>query len=195
MNILNFILELIKTIAWPITILIIVILLKKPIAELIPFFKRLKYKDLELEFERELVEIRQDIEETKKERPERIKEGDEELSSYLKYTAEVSPRGALIDAWLGLEMSALSSARMCDLIPKDITPPFHNVISALKKARIIGEKDLEIIGKLRGLRNKAVHNPDLRLTQKEVEEFIELTRDQADLISGEAFSKAGGCGH
>jgi len=47
MDTLTFISELIKAVAWPMTAIVLVVLLRKPIIELIPLLRKLKYKELE----------------------------------------------------------------------------------------------------------------------------------------------------
>ncbi len=46
----TFIVELIKVLAWPVTVASSLILLRKPIVSLIPFMRKLKFKELEMEF-------------------------------------------------------------------------------------------------------------------------------------------------
>lgn len=70
MDVLTFISELIKSLAWPVAIIILVILLRKPIVELIPLLRRLKYKDLELEFSQEVTELKAEVEAAAKEKGE-----------------------------------------------------------------------------------------------------------------------------
>lgn len=51
-----------EVVVWPITIIVVVALLRKPLMTLIPTLKRFKYKDLELEFEREASKILAEVE-------------------------------------------------------------------------------------------------------------------------------------
>ena len=51
------IVRIIDILAWPTTIIIVVALLRSPLSDLLPTLKKLKYKDLELEFEREANKI------------------------------------------------------------------------------------------------------------------------------------------
>lgn len=46
--------EIIKAVAWPTAVIALVFLLRKPIIELAPLMKKLKYKELELEFSQEM---------------------------------------------------------------------------------------------------------------------------------------------
>ena len=195
MDWLTFISNLIDSLAWPVAIALIVWWLKDHIGRLLRFTKKFRYGDLEIEFEQQLAALKQDVEHQRRIHPVEKRIEDTEVTDYLRSTAEVSPRAALVEAWVGLELTAVTSARMLDLIPSEKTAPFHKVIQALHRAEVIGSKDAEILNRLRTLRNEALHSPVFDISKKEVEEFIELTRDQADLIAGETFQKRGGCGH
>jgi len=70
MDALTFISELIKAVAWPVTAIALVVLLRKPIVELIPLLRRLKYKELELEFAQEVSELKAEVEAIAKEKGE-----------------------------------------------------------------------------------------------------------------------------
>lgn len=51
------ILELIKALVWPLTILTVIVLLRPSLLELVPALRRLRYRDLEIEFERKLDQL------------------------------------------------------------------------------------------------------------------------------------------
>lgn len=53
---LEFIAKIIGSLAWPATVLVIIFFMRKPIRDLLPFLERLKYKDFELSFRRQLQE-------------------------------------------------------------------------------------------------------------------------------------------
>ena len=54
MDVLTFIATLIDSLVWPIIIIVFVVLLRKPLSDLIPFLERLRYKDFELQFKSNL---------------------------------------------------------------------------------------------------------------------------------------------
>ena len=56
MDPLSFIAEIVKALAWPLTALGIFLVLRRPLMGLIPVVARLKFKDLELDFDRRLAE-------------------------------------------------------------------------------------------------------------------------------------------
>lgn len=193
MDWLTFISTLVSALAWPAAVTLIVWWLKSYIGLLLPFTKRFKYGEFEIEFDQQLSALKQEVEEQRQVHPVTKRAEDPERIEYLRSIVEISPRAALVDAWVGLELTATSSARMLGLISEESTLPFPKVIQALHQAEVIGPKDVEILNKLRVLRNEALHSPSFQISRTEAKEFIELTRDQADLIAGEAFNKRGGC--
>lgn len=195
MDTLTFISNLIGSLAWPLAVVLVVWWLRKEIRKLLPFAKKLRYGDLEIEFEQQLAALKKDAESQKRTHAVLPKPEDAEVVSYLKSAAEVSPRAALVDAWVGLEITAVSSAQMLKLIPEQKTVPFPKVVSALRDSGVLEAKDVEILNRLRALRNDALHSPGFQLSPEEAQEFISLIREQSELIASEAFQKKGGCGH
>ena len=57
---MEYLVRIIETLAWPGVALIALFVLRSPVADLIPMLQRLKYKDLELEFERDLEQLREE---------------------------------------------------------------------------------------------------------------------------------------
>jgi len=57
MDWLTFVTKIIESLAWPVSIVVIVLILKKPISALLPLLRNLKYKDLELSFGEELKKV------------------------------------------------------------------------------------------------------------------------------------------
>ena len=57
MNTESFIVELIKPLAWPVTLVVILFTMRKPLTELILLIQKFKFRDLELEFGRKAEEL------------------------------------------------------------------------------------------------------------------------------------------
>ena len=56
MDRLTFVAELVAALAWPVTVLACVLLLRGFVTALVPLLRKLKYSDLELQFGREVAE-------------------------------------------------------------------------------------------------------------------------------------------
>ncbi len=109
MDELTFISEIIKALAWPTVTVAIVFLLKKPIVELVPLMKKLKYKELELEFSQEVMALRVEAIEA----PILEMSEDKDLSLSPSKALELVPfstRAAIMEAWIELETAAVEIA-------------------------------------------------------------------------------------
>ncbi|MGB2058636.1 MAG: hypothetical protein ACPHVS_05475 [Alcanivorax sp.] len=192
---MEYLVRIIEILVWPGVALIALFVLRRPIADLIPMLQRLKYKNLELEFQRDLDKLREET------RDARLKTtlppSDEsvvvDLDYYLQQVRESSPRNAVIEAWLGLESSAVSTATHFKLMPKRARVSASSALKALVTAGVLSDNDMRIINELRFLRNKAVHELSAIISEYEAAKFLEIARDVTDIIAGEAWQKYGGC--
>jgi len=161
MDIYIFIATIIGSLAWPIASVIIVIILKKPISKLLQSIKKLKYKDAEFDFGKEIV---------------KISEGKEPLNTPLSYKsaelAELSPKGAVLEAWLSLEQTMIDA-----LGPKATPKDAFSMAQGLRINGKLSSSSYERLQRLRKLRNIVVHIPEHELTTDEAESFIRLVND------------------
>lgn len=61
MDALTFTAEAIKALAWPTAAIVVALMVRKPVIELLPFLRRLKYKEIELEFSKELAQLKSEV--------------------------------------------------------------------------------------------------------------------------------------
>ncbi|MBW3587898.1 MAG: hypothetical protein KY429_00570 [Actinobacteria bacterium] len=176
MDWLEFIASLVESLAWPIVVVLILILFRNPVTDLIPLVRRIKYKDLELEFERTLAEATQKAqrEQLPITRPSLAERYDENLTR-LVWVAEVSPRAAILEAWLEVEASAAEAAVRFGLRlePRDRPSPLR-LGSLLAGAGVFSQGLLDVYNELRDLRNKAVHAVDISLSPAVVRDYVSL---------------------
>jgi len=184
MDTLTFIVELLKAFAWPIVIVILIAMLRKPIAQLIPLLHRLKYKGLELEFSKEVFKLADQVERDVPMLHERNHKewGDDQL---LTFKAQHSPRTAILEAWLKLENVAIDTLRRKrpDFTKASFISPRY-ITNSLQKAEVLDKKQISIFNKLRRLRNMAVHSLDFNLDLDAVAEFVYLTEMFINHIQG-----------
>lgn len=186
------IVEIIKALAWPVTVLISVFALRKPLVALLPQLKTFKYKELEMEFEKELDALSKKSQESRA-RIEIDVTPEEETDYYSQRVKELSPRAAIIESWIGLESTAISTAQQFGLAPKNKRVSFTGAMANLVKGGVLTQEDVININELRVLRNKAVHEYELPLTENEAAKFMEIARNHSDIIVSEAWQKYGGC--
>lgn len=195
MDWLTFCSNVINSLAWPATIITIFFIVRKPIIELLPYLKNLKIYNLQVEFNKQIVEatnlakeanlptLTDTIESTEPSVPNAMNINVSNcLSSvtsndyvlYLYRLAEESPRSSIIESWLLVEKSVRELATQ-----KNIYIPAKS--SALDILRIMITHELlpseihEIIDHLRLLRNKSVHETEFELQPKQAREYVELS--------------------
>jgi uncharacterized protein YutE (UPF0331/DUF86 family) len=169
MDTLTFISEILKTVTWPIVTVIIFFALREPISNAINFLDRLKYKDLELEFGKKVKAL---VKEAKEELPKPAKA--DKNRDRLRKVAKVSPRSAILEAWLLVEDAALNklAQKKAKLSSKDKNYPIK-IGRALLENEVLDEQKKIIFNKLRNLRNAAAHAVDFSFDEESALEYID----------------------
>jgi hypothetical protein len=103
MDVLTFTTEVIKSIAWPALILIVIIIFRNPILKLIPLLTRLKYKDFEIEFSSQVKELKSMAEIILPDADKRTAYAKAAENMEIYKLAEASPRLAILKSWQILE--------------------------------------------------------------------------------------------
>lgn len=179
MNKLEFTSSIINSLAWPLVILTIVIILRKPIIKIFTNLNKLTFNNLEMDFSQELESI-----ETKIEEKELIDGGistlhkNENKKNEILTVAQISPAASITMAWSMVEQEITSAINRLAISP-DYLPynsPIKN-INLLVATDLIDNETRNILDELRKIRNKAVHyNPSNdSLTYFEAEKYYELT--------------------
>ena len=118
MDWLSFSASLAHSLAWPGALIVAVFILRRALGRLIPDLNQLKYKDLEIRFGRQLEDVRHELEASPKPtlpppaQQKALKDRAAEkggLVNYFESIAEVSPRAAMLEAWIGFETTANSN--------------------------------------------------------------------------------------
>ncbi|MDQ8201061.1 hypothetical protein QEH56_23040 [Pelagicoccus enzymogenes] len=172
MDITTAIVEIIQALAWPITVLLICYVLREQISDLAERISKgkLKYKDLELEIERDLNEIKAIPE------VEKIS-STEEFADYLEdhplfKVAHVAPRAAILEAWCLVE-KASSEAFSRKFSSKTIKTEKGTIRTGRMKMKgAFSKEKILAMEKLRSIRNRTAHSPDYQPSIDEAEEFV-----------------------
>jgi HEPN domain-containing protein len=115
---LDFIAAVVSAIAWPVAIVVVVLLLRRQIRNLIPLLRRIRYGEFEAEFSEEVeetaAEIQQHAEEMPvKELPALPEDVEERLRTnieLLRASAQENPGIAVLEAWLLVEFEVHAAA-------------------------------------------------------------------------------------
>jgi len=155
------IVELVKALAWPVTALIIFLALRKPLVGIIPYLQRVKIKDVELDWSRQVREVAEELERALPVSAP-LSEAGREFHQRLARLAPQSPRAVILEAWLQLEDAAIAAAKKAglQLSSQELRTP-QLLGKALEGAGILTGEKLDVYNELRNLRNAAAHASEL----------------------------------
>ena len=161
MNWLEFIASIIDSLAWPSAFVAVIYFLKEKLAVLFPYVEKVQYKDFAVHFSKSMSELAEESSARILREKERIDEepGPQELREYLYQLAKLSPRSAVLEAWLNVEAWAkakLSRQKDIDKEKLSALAPYR-LGSLLESEQILNKDDMKIFHSLRELRNQAVH--------------------------------------
>ncbi|HEY8034419.1 MAG TPA: hypothetical protein VIF37_02395 [Methylobacter sp.] len=183
----QFISSIIENISWPIVTLIMFFLMRDQIGKLIEKIGHLKYKDLELDFDKvkkqaEAISVEKDKSIKVIQDPESIKVFSS-LEEQILETVEKAPSAAILLAWSMLETSLASAVSRMAISPESPSyrSPLHN-IDMLEKAGLLSKQHILLLHEMRTLRNKVAHE---QATTKVISE------EQALEYSNTAFEMTG----
>lgn len=171
---LTFAAEVVKAVAWPVSVLASVLVLRKPLANLLPQTRSVKVGEFQVEFGREIGELHEKaaIELPAATAP---KAPAPSLEDRLVDLLAKSPNTAVLAAWREVERAALQLAEAQGLrVDADTDTPYKNIQQLLAESDIVAPAKVEIFDDLRNLRNKVAHVPGLQVTPDNALEFIEV---------------------
>lgn len=172
MDWLTFIVELVKALAWPLAVLLVFVVIRRPLLGLFPSLVRLKYKDLEFDFGRRLEETAAEVATLPAPQHGALPEATDDR---LLRLAESSPRAAILEAWIKLESAAMEAARKRRIdIPTNILRTPLELINFLEEEGIIDARQATIFNELRGLRNSAAHALSFEPSTAAAIEYVRL---------------------
>ncbi len=192
MDTLTFIAEIIKAVIWPLTIIGILVVLRKPILNFFPAIEKLKYGDWELDFAKQVHKLAKEAKESLDSALSKFDDATQDDYKKLLDIAQVSPRAALLEAWMTLESVAFQVMKHKD--PKLTTTILKTPLQfgiTLEKLGIINCSQKEIFDKLRNLRNAAAHAMDFAFDTRAAIEYVEMALNLVNHIRIQSINKGG----
>lgn len=176
MDVLTFTAQVIKALAWPTAVVLVALMVRKPVIELLPFLRRLKYKEIELEFSKELAQLKSEVTANEPTTSQKTAAPSalNATSNRLFSIASISKSAAILEAWSELESASVAVASSYWSQPPSDAFKNPKLGEYLLQCKVIDEKQLVVFNKLRELRNKAAHAVDLNLSEEEARTYIEL---------------------
>ena len=178
---MELIVNLLVGIAWPVAVVWIAYLFKGELRSLLHRMSQLKYKDVEAKFEIGLAEAEAkilSIEDAAPQLPQRP-EITSKLES-LRRIADVSPRAAIMEAWVLVEDAAGRSGFVQGAAIPRVNP--HLFVEELVRLGKLPKGSDSVLDQMRKLRNQAAHLPDFSLNQDEADRYLQLAARMSELI-------------
>jgi len=161
----QFIAEIVSSLAWPTLVIVILFIFKSEVAKIVQRLAHLKYKDLELDFEK----VKQQAENLHKEimeEPPALKSPVFiSLEDQILDAVERAPSAAILLAWSGLETAMASAVARLAISPESPSyrSPMHN-IEMLTKYAGLSKSFPSLLHEMRILRNRVAHERDSMLS-------------------------------
>lgn len=187
--------EIIEQLVWPVAMIFCVLILRKPLSALVRTTKRVKYKDVEVEFNEQIQRIEAEVAKAlpvSESATEPIPSHNVAVDLY--QFADVAPNASVVEAWRSIEKSAknLIKARGHD-VDYDVATPYKVIQDVLVSRKIIEERSGKVFEQLRQLRNKVRHADGYELTPGQATDYIDLAvklRGYLDFLAHEALPNA-----
>jgi len=188
MDWLTFISRVLETFAWPTVVIVIFLLLRKPMASAIVAWEtvKLKYKDWEAEIKWRIGQVVEKAEDafsdveavstttTTTPDPSRLLRDETILDRYRKLI-ELSPRSAILEAWIEIEKElhrTMESSDSCDSSSSSQAYPANRVISGLVSGGYLDSTMGVVINELRGVRNRVLHRGEVSISADDALDYV-----------------------
>jgi hypothetical protein len=174
MSVGEFTIEMLKAVAWPATVLVAVLLLRRPIGDLIGLLKSVRYGGLEIGFGQEVQEV---VKQAAAVLPSAdggaAASGDRERLLDMAFR---SPESAVVESWRRVENAVvdLARAKRLDVAPAVWAMPL--VLSAfLLNARHIHEPQHSVILRLKAIRDRLTHTKNASVTADDAIAYVDTS--------------------
>lgn len=164
---------IVSAIAWPGAAIWIAYLFRGEIRGLASRVSHLKYKDMEATFEKKLQEAEAKAGAITNQKQAALP-GPQMLSrlEQLQRIADVSPRAAIMEAWILIESAAGQSGFVQGASHPRVNPMLF--VDSLVRDGKLPTDSIKLVQTLRDLRNKAAHLPEFSVTRDEADRYLRL---------------------
>jgi hypothetical protein len=142
----------IGSLAWPTAVVVVVIMLRSPLAKLIPMVRSLKYKDLHIDLSEKLEAVKEVVEAGTQaaDQPAPL-----HADGRLLELARIDPQAAIVTAWSDVEVAMNSLAKSAG-IRLNASPMI--IASELHALDLLTPLEMRTYRDLRRIRNQAGHH-------------------------------------
>ena len=181
----TFIASVVASLAWPVTALIALLLVRKILISVVPLIRTLKYSELEVSFGREIAAVREAADSAAIQ-PSR--EGARpQVWEDLMRLAAVRPRSAIRDAWRHVESALARVAKTRKLQVAEGVWSMPMVLGSLMlNAGVMSDAQYSLLSRLRRLVSEAERAPVDGLSGDDAAEFVGLALRLAGSLGDDA---------
>ena len=180
----QFISSLVGNLSWPIAVFAMFFLFRSEIRKLIQKLAHLKYKDIELDFDKVKQQAEAIHDETIPRAAIPMRNGPfyESLEDQILGTIETAPAAAILLAWSALETAIASavSRKAISAESPSYRSPLHN-IEMLEKYGELPKGHVSLMHEMRILRNKVAHHHDAMISISQ-EQALNYASAAIDLV-------------
>jgi hypothetical protein len=173
MSILEFIASVIASAAWPASVFGCIWLLRHELKKLFPFIRSLKAPGVEITLDRQVSAVKELADAAI---PDAVTQNNSESKGAFDVVyrlLDISPRSALIESWRLLEHAGYCAlgGEVNALKPHLRAPASFG--EALRQAGKLTSGEMNIIMKLRTLRNQAAHMQEVQIDEETARDYVE----------------------
>ncbi len=171
---LTFIASLVRSLTWPSVVVLILWYFKQPLGELLLTVSRFRYKELEIDFGKEIREVKAAAESVlppAEGAKSRVLGMAPKAMDRTAELARIDPAAAVLVAWRPVEVAIRRAAQRHAL---SLATPPSRIMQALPQWGRVDGQTYEIFEELRRLRNQAAHEDGADITESEALEFSDL---------------------
>ena len=167
----EFVAEVLSSIAWPTVSIVILFMFRKDFAKIVQRLAHLKYKDLEIDFNKVKQQAEKLHKEVLGEQPVPKSPVLTSLEDQILDAVERAPSASILLAWSALETAMASAVARLAISPEppSYRSPMHN-IEMLSEYGGLPKMYVNLLNEMRMLRNKVAH---------EQYSLLSITQDQA----------------
>lgn len=179
---LNFIAQVVDSLAWPIVTAAGVWIMRGELAKLLSKISSVSIGNATATFDQTLDRAAETLASVTHEPSGVESERSPRLSNLIEL-AGIHPRAAVMDAWLDVESAAreLISKRQLGS-GKSPQRPFYNIQRILEKTDLLNSEEISGFRELRMARNRVAHETSFHITPDQAERFVRISDKLVDSI-------------
>ncbi len=167
---------IVSGLSWPLAVVAIVVILRKPLSSLVGNASRLRYRNLEVEFRDQLKQVdRGTVKALSAPSDSETLIANRQVSIDLYRLAKDAPNVAVSEAWKEVEQSAMVLIHSRgESLDYNTDTPYKLIQEFLVQKNVIDEPSGRLFAQLRQMRNKAVHARGYEVTEDQAREYVDL---------------------